>query len=89
VSAARGKRVTTIESLARSGRLHPAQDPWIERDVPRCGYCQSGLLELLEALGHAAGVPVDEGRMIASIRRTPRRAMASGVPARAKSRGTT
>jgi isoquinoline 1-oxidoreductase subunit alpha len=42
VSAARGKRVTTIEGLAQSGKLHPVQDAWIEADVPQCGYCQSG-----------------------------------------------
>jgi isoquinoline 1-oxidoreductase alpha subunit len=42
VSAARGKRVTTIEGLPSGGRLHPVQDAWIEQDVPQCGYCQSG-----------------------------------------------
>jgi isoquinoline 1-oxidoreductase alpha subunit len=42
VSAARGKRVTTIEGLAQSGKLHPVQDAWVEQDVPQCGYCQSG-----------------------------------------------
>ena len=30
VSAARGKRVTTIEGLAQGARLHPVQDAWIE-----------------------------------------------------------
>jgi isoquinoline 1-oxidoreductase alpha subunit len=42
VSAARGKRVTTIEGLAQAGKLHTVQDAWIEQDVPQCGYCQSG-----------------------------------------------
>ncbi len=41
VSAATGRRVTTIEGLApESG--HPLQKAWIAEDVPQCGYCQSG-----------------------------------------------
>ena len=43
VSAADGKRVTTIEGLSE-GRSHPVQQAWIEHDVPQCGYCQSGQL---------------------------------------------
>jgi len=42
LSAVQGRRVTTIEGLARGGRLHPVQEAWIEQDVPQCGYCQSG-----------------------------------------------
>jgi aerobic-type carbon monoxide dehydrogenase small subunit (CoxS/CutS family) len=42
VSAARGKRVTTIEGLPSGNTLHPVQEAWIEVDVPQCGYCQSG-----------------------------------------------
>jgi isoquinoline 1-oxidoreductase alpha subunit len=37
-----GREVTTIEGLARAGRLHPVQRAWIEEDVPQCGYCQAG-----------------------------------------------
>jgi isoquinoline 1-oxidoreductase subunit alpha len=43
VSSAVGKRVTTIEGLS-SDRSHPAQQAWIEHQVPQCGYCQSGML---------------------------------------------
>ena len=39
LSAAEGKRVTTIEGL---GGDHPVQRAWIEHQVPQCGYCQSG-----------------------------------------------
>ena len=42
LAAAGGKRVTTIEGLARGERLHPLQEAFIEQDVPQCGYCQSG-----------------------------------------------
>ena len=41
VSAATGRRVTTIEGLAPESD-HPLQKAWIAEDVPQCGYCQSG-----------------------------------------------
>jgi isoquinoline 1-oxidoreductase alpha subunit len=50
VSAARGKRVTTVEGLATGPRLHPVQEAWIEVDVPQCGYCQSGQVMSAAAL---------------------------------------
>jgi isoquinoline 1-oxidoreductase alpha subunit len=41
VSAVGDKRVTTIEGI--SGREAEAvQQAWVARDVPQCGYCQSG-----------------------------------------------
>jgi isoquinoline 1-oxidoreductase subunit alpha len=50
LAAAQGKRVMTIEGLARGGRLHPVQEAWIEQDVPQCGYCQSGQVMSAAAL---------------------------------------
>ena len=41
VSAAEGKRVTTIEGLSPDSS-HALQKAWIEQAVPQCGYCQSG-----------------------------------------------
>jgi aerobic-type carbon monoxide dehydrogenase small subunit (CoxS/CutS family) len=49
VSAAAGKRVTTIEGLSRN-RSHPVQQAWIAEDVPQCGYCQSGQILAAVAL---------------------------------------
>lgn len=43
VSSAVGKRVVTIEGLSPD-RSHPAQQAWIEHQVPQCGFCQSGML---------------------------------------------
>ena len=41
VSAAAGKKVTTIEGLA--GPVADAlTSAWIEEDVPQCGWCQTG-----------------------------------------------
>jgi isoquinoline 1-oxidoreductase alpha subunit len=49
VSAAAGKKVTTIESLS-TNNSHPLQKAWIAHDVPQCGYCQSGQLMSAAAL---------------------------------------
>lgn len=42
-SEAAGKQITTIEGLSPN-RSHPAQKAWIAKQVPQCGYCQSGML---------------------------------------------
>jgi isoquinoline 1-oxidoreductase alpha subunit len=44
-----GKTVTTIEGLSPDAS-HPVQQAWIERDVPQCGYCQSGQIMAAAAL---------------------------------------
>ena len=43
VTSAVGKRITTIEGLS-ANRSHPAQVAWIAKQVPQCGWCQSGML---------------------------------------------
>jgi aerobic-type carbon monoxide dehydrogenase small subunit (CoxS/CutS family) len=50
VSAAAGKRITTIEGLSRDGRSHPLQRAWVAEQVPQCGYCQSGQIMQAAAL---------------------------------------
>ena len=47
VSAAIGRKVTTIEGLGGKSALQTA---WIEKQVPQCGYCQSGMLMAATAL---------------------------------------
>ncbi|MCL4799231.1 MAG: (2Fe-2S)-binding protein [Burkholderiales bacterium] len=49
VSAARGRKVTTIEGLSATGD-HPLQRAWIAEQVPQCGYCQSGQIMQAAAL---------------------------------------
>lgn len=58
-SAAAGRQVTTLEGLAREGRLHPVQRAWIELRVPQCGYCQSGQMMAAAALIAAHPRPTD------------------------------
>jgi len=43
VSSAVGKSIVTIEGLSPD-RSHPAQRAWIDKQVPQCGFCQSGML---------------------------------------------
>ena len=50
VSAAAGKRITTIEGLASGKTLHKVQKAWVDHDVPQCGYCQSGQIMSAAAL---------------------------------------
>jgi isoquinoline 1-oxidoreductase subunit alpha len=51
--------VTTIESLAQNGKLHPVQKAWVEFDVPQCGYCQSGMIMAVVALLKEKPKPTD------------------------------
>jgi isoquinoline 1-oxidoreductase alpha subunit len=59
VSAAAGKKITTIEGLATGNTLHKVQKAWIDHDVPQCGYCQSGMLMAAAALLKSKPRPTD------------------------------
>lgn len=39
-----GKHVTTIEGLAREGKLHPLQEAFARHDALQCGYCTPGMI---------------------------------------------
>jgi isoquinoline 1-oxidoreductase alpha subunit len=49
VSAAAGKKVTTIEGLSADGG-HPVQKAWRQVSVPQCGFCQAGQIMQAAAL---------------------------------------
>ena len=57
-----GKRITTIEGLARAGAdgLHPVQQAWIAESVPQCGYCQTGQIMAAAAFLSSHPDPSDE-----------------------------
>ena len=42
MSAAAGKKVTTIEGIGSTRTGKAVQAAWVSHDVPQCGYCQSG-----------------------------------------------
>jgi isoquinoline 1-oxidoreductase subunit alpha len=56
VSDATGKKITTIEGIARNASdgavntLQAVQRAWIDEQVPQCGYCQSGQIMSAVAL---------------------------------------
>src|SRR5512145_2867841 len=50
LSAAAGKRVTTIESMAGNRVGRAVQDAWVELSVAQCGYCQPGQVMAASAL---------------------------------------
>ena len=59
MSAAVGKKVTTIEGLDAKGQ-HPLQVAWREQGVPQCGYCQSGQIMQAAALLATKKKPTDQ-----------------------------
>jgi aerobic-type carbon monoxide dehydrogenase small subunit (CoxS/CutS family) len=47
-----GKRVVTIEGLAKDGRLHPVQEAFVQHLGFQCGYCTPGMILGAYALLH-------------------------------------
>ena len=44
VADMKGRRVVTIEGLARNGRLHPLQKAFAEEGALQCGFCTPGMI---------------------------------------------
>ncbi len=63
VSAAAGKRITTIEAIGKTEAGRKIQAAWAAIDVPQCGYCQSGQImsatALLEHKPHPTDADID------------------------------
>jgi len=59
LSAAAGKKVTTIEGVGASKTGKAVQAAWVKIDVPQCGYCQSGQIMSACALLAAKKSPSD------------------------------
>ena len=57
--------ITTLEGLAKDGRLHPLQQAWIDEQVPQCGFCQNGQImtakELLDRTPRPTDAQIREG----------------------------
>ena len=57
ISAVVGKKITTIEAIAKTATGRAVQAAWIQHDVPQCGYCQSGQIMSASALLARANNP--------------------------------
>ncbi len=44
VGSIKGKKVLTIEGLARNGKLHPIQEAFAKHDALQCGFCTPGMI---------------------------------------------
>lgn len=60
-----GAEITTIEGLARDGRLHPLQQAFVEHGAVQCGFCTPGMIltavALLEENPHPTEAEVRAG----------------------------
>src|SRR3954463_14070218 len=59
VSAAVGRRITTIEAIGTTSAGRKVQAAWLALDVPQCGYCQSGQIMSASALLASKAKPSD------------------------------
>jgi len=59
VSAAAGKKITTIEAIGSTPAGKKIQHAWLALDVPQCGYCQSGQIMSASALLASNPKPTD------------------------------
>jgi isoquinoline 1-oxidoreductase alpha subunit len=59
ISAAAGKKITTIEGIAATRTGKAVQTAWLKQDVPQCGYCQSGQIMSACALLATKKAPTD------------------------------
>ena len=70
VSAAAGKKITTIEGVGATRTGQVVQAAWAKVDVPQCGYCQSGQIMSACALLAEKKAPTDadiDGAMSGNI----------------------
>jgi len=70
LSAAAGKKITTIEGVGASEVGKRVQAAWASVDVPQCGYCQSGQIMAATALLNEKPRPSDadiDGAMAGNI----------------------
>ena len=59
ISAAAGKKITTIEGVGASRVGKAVQDAWLAIGVPQCGYCQAGQIMSATALLQKTPKPSD------------------------------
>jgi len=55
-----GREISTVEGLARDGRLHPLQEAFADLGGAQCGYCTPGILVTAKALLDRVSNPTRE-----------------------------
>lgn len=60
ISAAAGKKITTVEGLEQHGQLHPVQEAFLRVEAFECGYCTSGMIMSAVALLNQNPSPSDD-----------------------------
>ncbi len=55
-----GQELTTVEGMAKNGKLHPIQQAYIDEFAVQCGYCTSGLIMITKALLDENPNPTEE-----------------------------
>lgn len=60
IGKAVGKRIETIEGLARGASMHPIQRAFVECGAVQCGYCTPGMIMSAKALLNKNLSPTDE-----------------------------
>ncbi|MQQ99596.1 (2Fe-2S)-binding protein [Glaciimonas soli] len=60
ISAAAGKKITTIEAMSDDSVGYAVQQAWIALGVPQCGYCQAGQIMSATALLKTNAKPTDK-----------------------------
>jgi aerobic-type carbon monoxide dehydrogenase small subunit (CoxS/CutS family) len=53
------KSITTIEGLARDGKLHPVQQAFLDEGAMQCAYCTSGMIMSAVTLLKSNANPTD------------------------------
>jgi xanthine dehydrogenase YagT iron-sulfur-binding subunit len=62
-AACEGDEIVTIEGIGTSGRLHPMQAAFLEKDAYQCGFCTSGqIMSALALLNEPCGPSDDDVR---------------------------
>ena len=55
-----GKKVLTIEGLAKNGSLHPLQRAFLDKGAVQCGYCTPGVILSAKALLDKNPAPTED-----------------------------
>ncbi len=55
-----GKRIETVEGLAKEGRLHPIQEAFVSKGAVQCGFCTPGMVMTAKAFLEKCPDPSEE-----------------------------